>query len=211
MIAVANSKGGCGKTTVATHLAARFARFGFQTALIDLDRQGAAYAWCQRRPKTLPLIRASQAEIDEIEVPRDASYVILDVPAGPRRKGLEAVVKAADLLVVPVGPSAFDQDGTRHFLEIAAEHKPVRKGRRPIAIVPNRVRAKAAGQAQFDAFLAQLGHPIVTSIADSPFYLSAAETGITVFDQPEWRVRPRLAEWAPLLQFIHELIAADAS
>ena len=37
-ILVANIKGGCGKTTVATHLAAAFACAGQATALADLDR-----------------------------------------------------------------------------------------------------------------------------------------------------------------------------
>lgn len=211
VVAVANAKGGCGKTTVATHLAARCARFGFRTSLVDLDRQRAAHDWVFRRPASLPPIRAIHADIDELEVPRDSAYVIIDVPAGPKRKGLEAVVRVADLLLVPLQASAFDRDGTTHFLAQVGEHKAVRKGRLPVALIPNRVSPRGPGRPELERFLAGLGHPVVTRLAESPLYLRAAETGVTIFDQPEWRVRPRLAEWSPLVHFIHETITAEPS
>lgn len=204
VIAIANMKGGCGKTTIATHLAARLARLGAAPTLLDLDRQGAASEWAQRRPSGLPAIRARRGDLDDLELPKDAPCVVIDVPAGPRRKGLEAVVKAADLLLVPVTASAFDLDGTRRFLEVALELKPVRKGRRPLALVANRLRARAPDLAAFEAALAALGPPVVAHLADSQHYVNAAQSGVTVFDLPAWRVKDRLAEWAPLAALVDD-------
>ncbi|HVJ29720.1 MAG TPA: ParA family protein, partial [Gammaproteobacteria bacterium] len=44
-ILVTNAKGGCGKSTIATSLAAYFASEGYATALADFDPQGSALSW----------------------------------------------------------------------------------------------------------------------------------------------------------------------
>ena len=50
-ILIANAKGGCGKTTIATQLAAAFAAAGHLTALADADRQRSSLGWLARRPR----------------------------------------------------------------------------------------------------------------------------------------------------------------
>ena len=49
-ILVTNAKGGCGKSTIATSLAAYFASEGYATALADYDPQASALTWLQQRP-----------------------------------------------------------------------------------------------------------------------------------------------------------------
>ena len=48
-VLVASSKGGAGKTTIATNLAAHFALEGKRTVLIDADRQKSSTHWCEKR------------------------------------------------------------------------------------------------------------------------------------------------------------------
>jgi chromosome partitioning protein len=49
-ILVTNAKGGCGKSTIATSLAAYFASEGYATALVDYDPQASALTWLEERP-----------------------------------------------------------------------------------------------------------------------------------------------------------------
>ena len=49
ILLLGGEKGGTGKTTIATNLAALRAAAGYDVLLIDTDRQGTAAAWCQVR------------------------------------------------------------------------------------------------------------------------------------------------------------------
>ena len=48
-VLVASSKGGAGKTTLATNLAAHFALDGKHTVLVDADKQKSSTHWCEKR------------------------------------------------------------------------------------------------------------------------------------------------------------------
>lgn len=201
-ITVANLKGGTGKTTLATHLAARHARLGDRVLLLDLDRQRGAVDWVRRRPEGFPRIEALHQDPDEVDLPKGEGVAVVDVPAGLRRKEIEAVVKAADVVVVPVAASVFDEGGTARFLAVVEELKPVRKGRRPVAVVGWRVKARTLAARHLDGFLEGLAFPAVARVGEAQHYVRAAADGVTLFDQPPVRVRAALAEWAPLLEFL---------
>lgn len=55
-IMVLNSKGGSGKSTIATSLAAYYAGRDERVALVDYDRQASSLDWLARRPESRPQI-----------------------------------------------------------------------------------------------------------------------------------------------------------
>src|SRR5690606_13109788 len=103
-ILVAGSKGGVGKTTIATHLAAHSALQGRRTVLADADPQGSATRWAQRRAvldsAVLP-VDASGRKSWHARLPPDTEQVVIDAPAGALAADLGGFLERADAVVVP--------------------------------------------------------------------------------------------------------------
>src|SRR6187431_2778299 len=116
-ILVASSKGGCGKSTLATNLAAHFAQDGKNTALIDADRQGSSLRWAQLRPENVPGVLGIQGLRKgwSEKLPADTQRVIIDAPAGAHPNDLAAALDTVDVVLVPVLPSGIDLDATNNF------------------------------------------------------------------------------------------------
>ena len=84
-IMVLNAKGGCGKSTLATNIAAYFANEGASVALADFDPQRSSLDWLERRPDNRPKIAAIAAFEDGLRhVPRTADIVVSDATARSR-------------------------------------------------------------------------------------------------------------------------------
>jgi chromosome partitioning protein len=200
-ILIANSKGGCGKSTIATNLSAAFAGAGHVVLLADADRQRSSLSWAKRRP-------ATAAGIDVVDwvkgvgpVPEGITHVVIDGPAGLRKDDFDDLVAKADLVVMPVLPSTFDQDASTAFLEKLDALKSIRKRQKGIAIVGNRVRERTRAAIRLDKFLAGMGHAVVTRLRDSAAYGDAAMAGLSVFELKGART-PLREDWRPLLDYI---------
>ena len=204
-ILIANSKGGSGKTTMATNLSGYYASLGHRVILSDLDRQQSSSQWLQRRPAELPLIQTYNPRGKENNV--EAEWIITDSPAGLREDKLSDAVKQADCVIVPIQPSAFDIGATRDFLEILAEEKSIRKNKTFVALVGMRVNARTHSAASLAEFLMQTGFPVLTYLRNAQVYATAAEEGLSLFDMRPSMVLQDLQQWEPLLEWVLEATA----
>jgi chromosome partitioning protein len=201
-ILVANAKGGCGKTTISTQLAAAFANAGQATALADADRQRSSLGWLARRsPQLAGIIGLDWSKEADLPAWRTERLV---VDAGPalRNKRIIELVKAADLIILPVLPSTFDEAATRRFLDRLDRIGAVAKGRKPVAVVGNRVRSGTRAAERLEKFFGEIDRPIVARFRDSQFYADAALKGLSLFDTPGRRARELGDDWRPLLDFV---------
>jgi chromosome partitioning protein len=122
-IAIISQKGGAGKTTVAVHLAVAAERRKLKTALFDLDPQASASSWADKRSKPYPAVVAAQASrlpgLLEQAAVQKADLVIIDSAPNADTASL-AAAKAADFILIPCRPAAFDLNAIGTTLSLAA-------------------------------------------------------------------------------------------
>ncbi len=207
-VLVASSKGGVGKTTIATHLAAHAALGGQRTVLVDADPQGSSTRWAERRAgldsAVLPIDGSRKHKTSWKAVPEDAERVVIDAPAGAHPENLEVYLEHADALVVPVLPSALDIDATVPFLNAVARHPRVRRGQLRVGLVGNRLRPWTNASRQAVELLEQWPYPVVAQLRDSQAYVVLVGLGKSLFDYGSAQVRDHQADWQPLLKWLRK-------
>jgi chromosome partitioning protein len=135
-IAIVSQKGGVGKTTTAIELGFAAHAAGFPTAIIDLDPQGTAAKWGDRREADGPSVIGGQASrlsvILDTARANGAELVIIDTPPSAEAIALQAA-KVSDFILIPTRAGGFDIEAIQTTLEMAEFAK------RPAAVVVNAV------------------------------------------------------------------------
>ena len=201
-ILVTNPKGGCGKSTLATNLAGAFALSGFETVLADCDRQKSSLTWIKQRPEKYPPITGLDWTKKIGKVPGGTRRLVVDAPAAVRRGAVRQLVQTADVILIPVLPSLFDEATTRRFLRVLDKLKPIRNNKRAVALVGNRIRVRTTASRHLEDFLAGLNQDVVSLIRDTQLYPTASAGGLSIFDMAPSRAERYTEEWRPLLRFI---------
>jgi len=128
-VAIAQQKGGAGKTTIAIQLGVAWARQGYRVAMLDVDPQGSMMAWFGLRqeagvPSSLVAFDVQgwklSTEIDRLK--NDYDILLVDTPPHAETDARVAV-RAASLILVPVQPSPMDLWATKPTLELARREK----------------------------------------------------------------------------------------
>lgn len=205
-VLVACSKGGVGKTTIATHLAAQSALSGQKTVLLDADPQGSSTRWAERRAGSdsavLPIDASSRHKTAWKSVPEDADRVVIDAAAGAMADDLATWLDHADAVVVPVLPSSIDIDATVPFLNSLSKHPRIRRGDLRVGLVANRLRPWTNASQQAVELLKQWPYPVVAQLRDSQAYVVLVGLGRSLFDYQSQNVRDHQEDWQGLLKWL---------
>jgi chromosome partitioning protein len=202
-IFLANPKGGCGKTTLATQLASYYAGLGNSVALVDHDRQQSSMDWLRCRPKAcagIVPVAAFRGEVADEEF----DYVIHDLPAASSVADLESFAhdNASHHLLIPVLPSPTDIKAVVRFLMSLNGNRWLTSDAVEVGLVANRVKSRTRYHSVLTEFLQQVNVPLIASLRDSQNYIRAMDAGVAIFDLPKSRVETDLTQWKPLLSWL---------
>ena len=202
-ILVANAKGGCGKSTIATSLAAYFASEGYATALADYDPQASALSWLEQRPEEYaPIVGIAGFNDGLRTVPRNTEYLVIDSPARAHGKELTELVKRAETIIVPVLPSPIDIKAAASFIEEVLKVNKVADKKAKVALVANRVRDNTLIFEELDAYLSKLKVPYIATLREAQNYIRAYQRGLGVHELPPYLAWPDWEQWDPLLEWL---------
>ena len=166
ILAIISQKGGCGKTTLAVHLAAYARQQGLHPALVDLDPQRSAFKWNARRgaddPHS-PKLDATEGHADKLDylkalgVENGIDLLILDTaPHANREAALAAQI--ADAILIPCRPATFDLDAMLSTWEI------VKGTGKPAAIVLDAARRGKRKIAEAREALESIGATVLNTV-----------------------------------------------
>lgn len=206
-ILVASSKGGCGKSTLSTGLAAYFALAGKRSVLVDCDPQHSALHWCERRAATAhPVLGIDGARRGwEKHLPSDTQRLVIDTPAGARPRDLAPLFAEVHVVLVPVQPGPIDLEASRDFLLRLREADLPHRGKPALGLVGNRMRPWTSLSQQAAEEIARWPYPLVASLRDSQAYALLAGLGKSLFDYHSQAVREQQADWDPLFGWLREV------
>jgi chromosome partitioning protein len=209
-IIVLNPKGGSGKTTIATNLAACYAATGQRPTLIDLDPQGSSMRWLRKRPDDAAAIHgiagfehsATVTRSWQMRIPADSQTVVIDTPAAVEPHALPDLTRGADAVLVPVMPSEIDIHATAKCIADLLLVAKIRRSERRIAIIANRVRNNTRVSQSLQRFLASLDIPLIATLRDTQNYVRSAEIGLGVYEMPRWQSQQDFEHWQQLVAWL---------
>ena len=211
-ILVINSKGGCGKTTLATNIASYFATNQLSTALLDFDPQGSSTRWLKLRSESKPAIYGSHVADKKnttgktrsflMSVPAETERVIFDAPARVSAEELNELILQVDVIIIPVLPSSIDIHAVTRFIEELLITGKVRQKGIGVGIVANRAKKTTRTYRSLERFLKSLKLPFITTLRDTQNYVLAAERGIGVSEMWDKRTDNDKEQWEPLMRWL---------
>lgn len=202
-VMVMNSKGGCGKSTIATNVASYFAREGYKVALADYDPQRTSLDWLALRPEDLAKITPVPAADEGLRgVPRDTEILVIDAPARTHGSEMNELVRRAETILIPIMPSPIDMKASVHFLGELLELGKVQRAQARLAVVANRVRENTLLFEELDEYLTKLKVPYLGALRQSTNYLRAFQRGMGVFELPEYLARTDWEQWEPITKWL---------
>ena len=222
IILIGNSKGGEGKSTIATNLAAMLVNRGNDLLLIDADPQRSSYMWTQARnyliehssPGTLPVSSVCMQGAIRPEVELQAKkyeYILIDTQG---RASVELLSSAiiADMIIMPVTCGVFSAWALEDMDKVLEASRATGHDM-PVNMIVNRAstNAKVDDRKEFAESVAEMTaagklnnlNPTIlfSTIKNRTIYRTAASYGLAVEEMPENNAKDKLVKSKAVQEF----------
>jgi len=182
ILAIANQKGGVGKTTTAINLASALSSRDLKVLMVDADPQGSVLQWQST---------GANREFDVVQMPmpdlnaqiknhrQGFDHVVIDSPPALSHISRE-IAAASDLVIIPIAPSSLDIWSSRETIQLVTDGG--RSRQRPTAklLVYRKIPGTRLAAEARDA-LSSYGLEIFkTEISQRIAYVEAIVSGVSV-------------------------------
>jgi chromosome partitioning protein len=133
ILAVANEKGGCGKTTTTINIAGGLQKVGYTVEVVDADLQASATHWSLNKGQRLPFNVSTARNVGSFSKLRSlpVDFVLVDCPPGAASSDegksnafVREAVRRSDAILVPLRASMLDFRAASSFVDLLAQDKP---------------------------------------------------------------------------------------
>lgn len=182
IVALTNSKGGVGKSTLAVHLVVGWHEQGRRVALVDADVQGSSSLWLQEAEPGVPVFRLQTPDDVLEQVPVIGGRferLVVDGPAG-LSEVTRAILLVADTALLPCGPSVLDLRAVHEALRVVKQAQQIRQGCPYPVIAPNKLQVQYRLSRELLETVKSLDIPALNGLRLRQAYADAAGQGTVV-------------------------------
>jgi chromosome partitioning protein len=186
IIAIVGQKGGSGKTTIATNIAAEWVERGQRVLLVDADPQGSVRTWGEVAGQgnhpvpTIVAMGASMHRPDQLPA-LSVAYDLVVIDSPPRHGDIQrSALMIADMVILPCGPSAMDVWALAESLEELERAQQIRPELKGAIIITRKISRTAIGSNARNALMESQVPLLKTELGFRVAYQEAPAAGMGV-------------------------------
>jgi chromosome partitioning protein len=195
VIAVLNQKGGAGKTTIATNIAAQLQRKGANVLLVDSDPQGSARDWkAANENNAIPVVGIDRPTLAK-DLPSIANpYDVVVIDGAPQLREMSAsAIRVADAILIPVQPSALDIWAAKDLVDLIKVRQELTGGMPQAAFVVSRaIKNTHLSNEVADALSTYSIDVFSSRTTQRVAYVNSASEGAAVVDSTDEQARQEI-------------------